>query len=681
MHQMKWPGRFTIPVRLIIFLASSGVGLTCAPAIDLPPLNVPDGCQPLAPSLDCRLPYPSDYFRIPVPGEDDTYKLSFRAEAKPLTRQEYSADFTDWKPVDGFSRTPVLMALLGHELSTENFVGALDDYEKSARPQSPTWIIDSVSGEFVPHFVELDARAEHPERQALLLHPMQPLHESRRYIVSLHGLMRSDGSPALAPEGFRRLRDRVVGSETVLENIAQRFETDVFAPLERLGLKRESIQLAWDFTTGRDDVVMHDMLRARTLTLQALEAEAPRVSIFEVDTTPDTNGVWKKIRGVYDAPLFLSHDDPGAAFVRNVDGEVELQGQVEVPFTLIVPDCVRDQYTPRPLVQYGHGFFYNQKEIDQDKSAAILNAVCAVGVAIDWWGMSSEDLGPLLAAIGEQVWETPAFTERVQQAMMNWLALTYAFEGNLAGIDALHRPTEPGATGVQTDPENPMLNNAGALLFQQGEVHFLGISMGHILGGTYAALNPKLTRIVFHVGGAGFSRIMYRALPFEPLLAIMGSAVSDPVDQQWMTAQLQRYLDTIDPTTWAPYVLKSELPEGPANGFSSKKVLLQFGLGDTSVPNISSLYHGRLLGLDAVGPQPLALFDMQQLEAPHEGSGLAGFDMGVDVSFSKSNAPLRESTTTHNDLRSQAPVQRQIAEFLQQGRIIHPCEGVCLLDP
>lgn len=678
---MKWADRYVPIGRSSIFFALIAWSLGCEKPLDLEPIPIPDGCQPLAPSLDCRLPYPSDFFRTPVPGNNDAYELSFRAEAKPLTRQEYSADFGDWRKVDGYSRTPVIMAILGYSLSTDNFIGVFDDYGESVRPESPTWILDAVTGNFVPHFVELDARADQPERQAVLLHPMQPLQASRRYIVSLHGLMRTNGAPAPAPEGFRRLRDGEYANDAELAKIAVRFESEVLSPLENLGLKREAIQLAWDFTTGRDEEVMQDLLRARSLALADLEARPPQPRILEVDTAPSTRGIWKKIRGEFDAPLFLSHGAPGAEFVRDEDGEVQLQGRVDVPFTMLVPDCVRDQYAPSPLLQYGHGFFYNQKELDQGKSADILNAACAVGVAIDWWGMSSEDLGHLLAAIGEQVWETPAFTERVQQAMINWLSLTYAFESDLVTLDALHRPTDVGARGVQRNPENSAQNNAGELLFRQGEVHFLGISMGHILGGTYAALNPKLTRVVFHVGGAGFSRIMFRALPFEPLLTIMGSAVPDPVDQQWVTSQLQRYLDAIDPATWAPYVLQRELPSGPPNGFSSRRVLLQFGLGDTSVPNISSLYHGRLLGLDAVGPQTTAFFDIQELEAPHEGSGLASFDMGVDVSFTNTNAPLSESSITHNDLRSLAPVQQQMATFFREGRIIHPCEDMCVLVP
>lgn len=678
MQSAKRYRRNRIPWALAVWAA---IEAGCTPKPDLAPLSIPEGCQPLAADLDCRLPYPSDFFRSEAEPSRNEFLLRFVGAAKPLTRQEYSADFSDWKSMDGFSRTPTLLALLGQEVSTEGLVGIFDDYAKSAASNSLTWIVDASTGTFVPHFVELDARAESPERQAILLHPMQPLAASRRYLVAIRGLVKKDGSPIPAPEGFRRLRDSEFDNDPALAKIASRFTEQVLSPLAALGVAREDLQLAWDFTTGRDESVMHDMLHMREQTLQALTTHVDAPHVTEVNDVPDTPGIWRKIRGTVEAPLFLNHGEPGAILVRDAQGDIVSQGTVDVPFTMVVPECVRDQNAPRPLLQFGHGFFYNQREVDQDTTAELLNQACAVGVAIDWWGMSSEDLGPLLGALGEQVWQTPVFTDRVHQAMMNWLTLTYSLEGTVSGIEAFHRPLDPQAPGVQTDPENPSQTNAGDLLFRQGEVHFLGISMGHILGGTYAALNPKLTRVILHVGGAGFSRIMYRAQPFEPMLTILRSAVADPVDQQWLTAQLQRYLDPIDPATWAPFVLQRDLPFGPSNHHERRQVLLQFGLGDTQVPNLSSLYHGRLLGLGAVGPQAIPLYDMQELDAPHDGSGLASFDLGVDTSFSRSNAPLDETSVTHNGLRLLSPPQMQMATFLRDGIIVHPCDGVCRISP
>jgi hypothetical protein len=53
-----------LSIRPLVAVALSALALVwagCGPAS--PPLELPEGCQPLLGGLDCLLPYPSDYFR------------------------------------------------------------------------------------------------------------------------------------------------------------------------------------------------------------------------------------------------------------------------------------------------------------------------------------------------------------------------------------------------------------------------------------------------------------------------------------------------------------------------------------------------------------------------------------------------------------------------------------------
>lgn len=655
-------------------LASALVAAGCAPDATpdaaLARLALPDGCQPLLGGAECRLPYPSDYFRRPA-AEGGGFRVELRGAAKPLTDDEYSADVGDWRTPDGFSPHGPILATLGRPLAADQLVGLRADHATTMRASSRTLLLESESGAFVPHFAEVDVRTTDPGRQALILRPVHSLQPGRRYIAALQGLVDTAGAPIPAPEGFLRLRDATSAQDPALREWQRHYDEQIFAPLAAAGVARDALQLAWDFTTGSEAWATADLLDARNLALAALAAAPPRLVVEEVVESDEVPHRWRKIEGYVEAPRFVEHDAPGARLVRDAGGHVVQSGIARVPVTLVIPACVRDRPTPAPLVQYGHGFFYARREAGERKGAYVLEQLCAVGVAVDWWGMSVEDIGLLLGWIGDQVWETPRFTDRVVQSMINGIAATTALLEGAPLSPELLRPTSTPEGGA----------GPGEPYFGRDRLHFLGISMGHILGGVYAALHPRLERVILHVGGASFGHIMFRASPFEPLLAVLRTSVPDPLDQHFIAASLQRQLDGIDPATWAPYLRPGTLPRGPGGPAGGRAVLLQLGVGDTQVPNFASLLHARALGLSAIGPQPLPLPGIDEHAAPHEGSGLTAFDFGIDPSFNDTIAPIGETSPIHNELRLQPAVLQQMRRFLEEGIIEHPCEGPCRLDP
>lgn len=654
----------------------------CTTPNTLEPLDVKEGCQPLLAGshADCLLPYPSDFFRVP----DDTMPTGFRvelsSEAKLVTDAGDSADVNDWKKTDGFSRTPPILAVLGQELSADGLVGIFDDYGATTSAASRTLILDAETGAFVPHFTDLDPRATDPLRQALILRPVVGLEERRRYIVALQGITGPDGKAVPAPEGFRRLLDGTTAQDPALDALAARYNDEIFAPLTEAGVSPEGLQLAWDFTTGSDASVLDDMLRARELALEALAAVPPVITIDFVDDDNPEPDLWRKVYGKIEGPLVMEDPYPGAKLARDDAGRVRLNGRVSFDFTAIVPACVRDSYEPGLVVEFGHGFFGTRDEVESGATRRILERTCSVGFAVNWWGMSTEDVGVVIGALGEQVWSTLAFSERVPQGMVNWLALTAAIDGALKTDPAFTRSLEPGAPGVVEDPNSPGTTNAGAPLYDAERIHFVGISQGHILGGVLSAVSPRISRSVLHVGGAAFTQMMFRAKPFEPFLGVLRLAVEDPLEQQKVTASFQRHFDPIDPALYARFLVEDELPFGPPGGASERRVLVQLGIGDTSVPNFASLLHGRMIGVPAVGPQPVPLFGFDEVDGPHEGSGLATFDLGVDPSFAALAEPPAEETIVHGSLRGRDAVLEQMRGFLQDGVIVHPCDGPCVLE-
>ncbi|MFZ9886883.1 MAG: hypothetical protein ACO3JL_05205, partial [Myxococcota bacterium] len=397
----------------------------------LPPLELAKNCQPLLAGADCFLPYPSDYFLV----DDDTMPTGKRVHhdddgaSKLFSSQGWSADVNDFIPMDGYSRVPNIVALLGVALKDEGMVHINDDPERTLLPSNSTLILDAETGERVVHFVDLDPRADDKLRQAIVFHPLTRLQERHRYVVVLQGLVADQGGLATTPEGYRRLRDKQAKGDPVLEPLAARYEAEVFPVLERAGVERAATQLVWDFSTGADEWAVTDMLRARELALAALEETPPTVEVSAMYINEDDRS-WRTIFGRITGPLVMTGvGGPGSALARDDAGEVRLNGTMTFDFMAVVPNSVRDGFEAGIPLVYGHGFFGAQGELGVYSTPKVLDAVGAVGFAVDWLGMSDGDLGVLIPAIGEEVYRSLEFGERVPQAMVNFMTLRAAIEG------------------------------------------------------------------------------------------------------------------------------------------------------------------------------------------------------------------------------------------------------------
>lgn len=227
------------------------VSVAAACADDAVELALAPTCQPLFAGTECLLPYPSDFFLVPDPSLPSGRALRVQLPAKPIiVETKASVDPNDnWTP-DGYSTLTPIVTVLGSPVDPSSVVRVAAAPGDTASPTSHSLILDTTTGQLVPHFVDLDGRATDPARQALVLHPLSPLEPERRYVVALRGVLAPGGALAGTPEGFRRLRDGDLRGAPPLAAIADRYEAEVFAPLAALGVPRGELQLAWSFTTG-----------------------------------------------------------------------------------------------------------------------------------------------------------------------------------------------------------------------------------------------------------------------------------------------------------------------------------------------------------------------------------------------------------------------------------------------
>ena len=639
-------------------------------------LVIEDGCQPLlartrldeASRGTCILPYPSDFYREVAGGAP---RLSMRGAAKPQRAAGGGADLHDVVPMDGFSLIPTIVATLPSSVVKDGLAGILDDPNLSATASSATVIIDTETGAFIPHYTDKLDRGVDAEHEPIVLRTFAPLAPKRRYVVALKGvrLAPAEGAAADAarlappPEGFRRLRDGSVAKDPARGAMKDRFDREVFAVLERAGITRKDLQLAWDFTTGSEEQPRADMLRVRELTLAWLAANTPAVTITE--TKPGTDRIWRTITGTIQAPLFLDQPGPAGRIFRGADGLVAQNGMTTFEFTINVPISVRDRFEPGRALAYGHGFFGGRTELEGNGAKTIAEKLGAVELGIDWWGMSKEDVGRVTSTLGDDPSHGADFAERAHQAMANWLVATAAFRGPLAKAPELMRPAE--GEGVVVGPGGA--SNARQLVYDPSFIGYFGASQGHILGGTLAALNPDFSRVVLNVGGGGFTHMMPRSANFGPFSIVLDVTFKDELMVQAYVAMFQRPLDRIDPITYAPLVHAA--PE--------RRVLLQVGLGDAQVPNAGSYLHARALGVKLLTPSPANVFGLESVAAADGASALTLFDFGIDTSGYATPSPLGQNEV-HEGVRVNAGALRQMDEFLRpDGTISHPCDGPC--DP
>ena len=664
-------------------------GCSCGPA----PLAFEPGCSPLLHDIDCGLPYPNDFFLVDDATTPTGKRIEFAGPAKMLTTTVpvQSADINEVFQADGFSRHTPIVWSHGVRVDQAAFIGIFGDHALSVTNDARTALIEADTGRRIPHFVDVDPRATDDAREGVIMRPLEALRERTRYVVAVRDVPALDGAVVPAPEQFARLRDANVGDDPVLAPLLERFERDVFSVTDAAGIDRAALQLAWDFTTGSDEHAMRDMLESRALALAELARTPPGVTldaVFEGDTldlvldgAPET---WRLVTGTVTGPRVVDSDDAGALLARDEDGRVRLDGTTTFDFTAIIPASVRDRFEAAPVLLYGHGFFGSRQEAEARSSRVIAHDAGAVMIAIDWQGMSVDDIGEVVASVGGEVSKSLLFGERVMQAMVNWSTLTRAIKtGLLDEHDAFRRPTsrrdEPLPPGVVVDGR---ASNAGrAVIDLELPMSFLGISLGHVLGGTLSAHNADIERSMLMVGGANFSALMFRAVPFDRFLALLEFSLTDRLDQQKLHAHMQSQFDRFDPVMFAPYVVGAPLPgDGPPNRHDRRRVLAMMAIGDSQVPNLGTHLHAKAMGIPLLEPAPVSpLLGLPTKPFPAT-SGFVAYDLGQDDAFYERAEPADSENPVHAGLRRVPEVRAQMATFVNEGVIENPCVGPCVLE-
>ena len=615
--------------------------------------TIPAGCNPVGGEWDCLFPFPSDVYLVDDATQPTGRRLEIPPEAQIADADGAKLDMLALHPADGFSTISQIMALVPADIAPGQLVTLDGDYTVSLRPESRTVLIEADTGARVLHIAEADPRALDPARRAVMIRPQVRLKEHTRYIVGIRRLNDVAGADIAPPPSFVALRAGA-GAPAALQ---ARYDADIFPALATAGAPREGLLLAWDFTTRSDEQTTRDMLDVRRMTMEALSATPPVVKDVVVQNDV-SDKIATRLDGTIQVPLFMETPNAGALLHRGPDGRVAQNGTANVPFLLLIPRSVAAHpEQAHRFLQFGHGFFGLRQEIADNFVFEFADRAQMVVAAVDWWGMSAPDSADVIGEIINDPPQSLRFVDRLPQGMANFIALSYAAK-----------------TSLHDAPETQI---GGQATWDPAELYFYGISQGGILGGTYLALAPNISRGVLSVGGGGFAMLMDRSRPFVPFLNVIAVRYPDALDQQKFVALSQLTLDRIDPMQYAPHLITDLYPGSPP----SRRVLMQIGVGDAQVPNLGEHTLVRSIGIPLLQPSVRQIPGVETVDGPTDGSALEEFSFGIAEPLPGTYAtPAEVGNGAHEGVRRSDAGQRQIDTFFHpDGRIEHTCDGVC--DP
>ena len=623
---------------LLAALAAAAFG-----AVAVPAQAAPRGCDPLD-RAHCLLPWPNDHFR-----KDG--RLALRNAMMPRNTAGKPIRAADYNRSDGFSPGQTIVTVVpGLDLRRSGAVPQTDMAKAFAR-RAPIVVIDAKTGRRQLIWAELDSQAR-GRRRSLLIHPGANWREGRRYIVALRNLKDGRGRAITARRAFRRYRDgRARGRR------ARHFER-IFSRLERSGVRRESLFLAWDFTVASSRSMTGRLLSMRNRAFAELGDTdlddfdpAGRAPAFTVTSAQDLGAV-RRVDGTFTIPCFL--DSPGcpvgARFALDRRGlPVRRPGNVQQErFICLVPE---GQVNGRPLI-FGHGLFGGAEAVLP--LATLASVGNFVACATDFSGMSSEDI-PNALSISEDLSRFPTLADRNQQGILNFL-----FLGRLL-VHADGFPSHPEFSGH----------------VDRRRLFYAGASLGGILGGAVTAVAPDLERSALVVPAINFSLLLTRATPFEPFKDVLFSNYTNPVQRALVGSMIQLLWDRGEPNGYAQHMTSDPLPDTPRH-----TVLLHEAFGDHQVANVATEVEARVIGARLRTPalDPGRSLDRRPFYAiprvpsyPWGGNGLVVFDIGPQRGdlgtppAPAANVPPELGVDPHALTGFELPAASQFSEFLKIG--------------
>lgn len=378
-------------------------------------------CDPIVPEK-CGFPFPSNVYTI----DDTTTPTGRRVQIDdgmlPIALNGGRSSGSPWSKSDGFSGAGIYAQFVG---ATLQGLPQLDSLSISSDAKtSPTIILDTQTGKLVPHFAEIDMTRADADQHAFILRPVVPLADAHRFIVAIRHVKDSAKNDIAPSPAFRALRDSVSSREPSVDSRRGLYE-DIFQKLSAAGVDRNSLQLAWDFTTASQENTTGWLLHMRDHALALVGENGPPYVIDKVDENWNADRIAYRIEGHFRAPQYLDNGNkPGARLIFDAEGMPAVntaQPTIDVPFEAIIPKSALTK--PAALMQYGHGLLGSRTQIEAENFRRLISEKNYIIFATDLHGMSSDgDSGHISKTIAEgHMHELSTMFDRLHQGFLNAL--------------------------------------------------------------------------------------------------------------------------------------------------------------------------------------------------------------------------------------------------------------------
>jgi hypothetical protein len=614
----------------------------------IPPVQGNADCN-IVNGSNCLLPFPSSIYEVDDPTTATGVRLDLATSAMPATNAGIHVEAAYFNKKDGFSAdAPMLVAF--PEGFDATSLAPIGDPGQSLLPTSPTVIVDLTTMQRVPHFAEADANAYSAGGTALIIRPVVRLTEKHRYAVGITKALKSaTGGEIARSAAFQAFVDGSDTGNLRADRLHGRYEK-AFAGLAAVGVAKDDLVLAWDFTVASDAAVRSDMETARDLAVAAIGTNGANLTftIDSDDPNDDPPLVAHYIQGHYTAPQFLTDNGSGTSrLARDANGKPMIVGTYTAPFWAVIPACVSNT-SKLPVVVYGHGLMGAGDEIDSHNMKYTANYMCAITIATDWRGMSAEDLNSVGAALVDAN-NFPTVVDHLVQGMINFIALEQIVRGPMAESDTF------------------MMN--GNPLIDPDRVYYYGNSQGGIYGGTFMAYDPNIMTGILGVPGANYSMLLDRSTDWTQYHAIQRNAYPDPIDSEILLNIFQQDWDRVDPITTTQGLIG--VNGAPVPGTPAKQILMIEAASDSQVPNISTETEARTMGIPVLTPADRVPYGLTGADGPLV-NALTIVDEHPTPVPPITNTTVMEDGT-HGSVRGRAAIQEQMKIFLYTGQIQQTC--------
>jgi hypothetical protein len=470
---------------------------------------------------------------------------------------------------------------------------------------------------------------------ALLMRPAKNFKDGHRYIVAMRNLKNADGAIIEAPAGFRIYRDRY-SSDIDEVNARRDHMEDIIRRLQRHGVKRDELYMAWDFTVASTRNIAGRLLHMRDTAFAELGDAAPAFKVEEVQDFDGGESI-RRVKGRFTVPNFLTLPDglcdnllPPVSqnlidYCAAVNGIVDrisgtgvpglgdllgavadatdlAMGFAQLPFSRLyygIPGGDLPQINPlQPTQEYRF-----QCEIPR-------TAVGSFDDASTWLRPATPTLygHGLLGGMGEV---GGGSTRRLREqnflhCAIDWIGMASRDVPSVVTflIDMSNFPTLPDRaqqgmvnwhflTRLLSHPNgfaaDPAFQTAdGRAVFDRSKVVYDGNSQGGIMGGVVMATSTEITRGSLGVPGMNYSTLLRRSVDFDAYAPVMYLAYPNSFDQSFIFSLIQMLWDRGETNGYANHLAKPDAFTALGHPTPDHAVILNVAFGDHQVADATA---------------------------------------------------------------------------------------------